>query len=192
MEYYVKSIIPILKMNYDKFTPLEKNIADFFIGNKERVDLSSKAVAERLYISEASLSRFAKKCGYRGYREFIYQYESTFVDNRESMTGNTRMILNAYQELLNKTYSMIDETQIDRISRAMDKAERVVVGGSGSSGQAAAEMEMRMRAVFQDARSLVFGISVSGETDSVLYLLRESHWRGAKTVLITAEKKRGI
>ena len=207
MEYYVKSIIPILKMNYDKFTPLEKNIADFFIGNKERVDLSSKAVAERLYISEASLSRFAKKCGYRGYREFIYQYESTFVDNRESMTGNTRMILNAYQELLNKTYSMIDETQIDRISRAMDKAERVVVGGSGSSGQAAAEMEMRfmrigvnidsiqdgdlmrMRAVFQDARSLVFGISVSGETDSVLYLLRESHWRWAKTVLITAEKK---
>ena len=207
MEYYVKSIIPILKMNYDKFTPLEKNIADFFIGNKERVDLSSKAVAERLYISEASLSRFAKKCGYRGYREFIYQYESTFVGNRESMTGNTRMILNAYQELLNKTYSMIDEAQIDRISRAMDKAERVVVGGSGSSGQAAAEMEMRfmrigvnidsipdgdlmrMRAVFQDARSLVFGISVSGETDSVLYLLRESHWRGAKTVLITAEKK---
>ena len=92
MEYYVKSIIPILKMNYDKFTPLEKNIADFFIGNKERVDLSSKAVAERLYISEASLSRFAKKCGYRGYREFIYQYESTFVGNRESMTGNTRMI----------------------------------------------------------------------------------------------------
>lgn len=60
MEYYVKSIIPILKMNYDKFTPLEKTIADFFISNREKVDLSSKAMAERLYISEASLSRFAK------------------------------------------------------------------------------------------------------------------------------------
>ncbi len=206
MEYYVKSIIPILKMNYDKFTPLEKTIADFFISNREKVDLSSKAMAERLYISEASLSRFAKKCGYHGYREFVYQYESTFVEDRHTMTGGTRMILNAYQELLNKTYSMVDELQIDRITRFMDDAQRVIVSGCGSSGQAAAEMEMRfmrigvdinaiqdgdlmrMRAMIQDAHSLVIGISVSGETESVLYLLRESHQRNAKTVLITAER----
>ena len=205
MEYYVKSVVPIIKMNYEKFTTVEKSIADFFIQNNERVDLSSKAMADRLYVSEASLSRFAQKCGYRGYREFIYQYEMTFVENRESMTGNTRMILNAYQELLNKTYSLIDEEQIARIGKYLGQAERVTVCGRGSSGYAAAEMElrfmrigvnidsiqdsdrMRMQAVFQDKRSLVFGISVSGETEPVLYLLREARRRGAKTVLITAE-----
>lgn len=205
MEYYVKSVVPIIKMNYEKFTTVEKSIADFFIQNNVRVDLSSKAMADRLYVSEASLSRFAQKCGYRGYREFIYQYEMTFVENRESMTGNTRMILNAYQELLNKTYSLIDEEQIARIGKYLGQAERVTVCGRGSSGYAAAEMElrfmrigvnidsiqdsdrMRMQAVFQDKRSLVFGISVSGETEPVLYLLREARRRGAKTVLITAE-----
>ncbi|MBS5704097.1 MAG: MurR/RpiR family transcriptional regulator [Butyricicoccus pullicaecorum] len=205
MEYYVKSVVPIIKMNYEKFTTVEKSIADFFIQNHERVDLSSKAMADRLYVSEASLSRFAQKCGYRGYREFVYQYEMTFVENRESMTGNTRMILNAYQELLNKTYSLIDEEQIARIGKYLGQAERVTVCGRGSSGYAAAEMElrfmrigvnidsiqdsdrMRMQAVFQDKRSLVFGISVSGETEPVLYLLREARRRGAKTVLITAE-----
>lgn len=67
------------------------------------MDFSSKSISERLFVSEASLSRFAKKCGYRGYREFIYQYEEIFVEKQESITGNTRMILNAYQELLNKT-----------------------------------------------------------------------------------------
>ncbi len=205
MEYYVKSVAPIIKMNYEKFTTVEKSIADFFIQNRERVDLSAKAMADRLYVSEASLSRFAQKCGYRGYREFVYQYEMTFVENRESMTGNTRMILNAYQELLNKTYSLIDEEQIARIGKYLGQAERVTVCGRGSSGYAAAEMElrfmrigvnidsiqdsdrMRMQAVFQDKRSLVFGISVSGETEPVLYLLREARRRGAKTVLITAE-----
>ena len=80
MEYYVKSVVPIIEKNYDKFTTVEKSIADFFIHNQEKVDLSSKAMADRLYVSEASLSRFAQKCGYRGYREFVYQYEVTFVE----------------------------------------------------------------------------------------------------------------
>lgn len=209
MEYYVKSVVPMIESNYDNFTVVEKNIADFFIRNRKKVDFSAKAVAERLYVSEASLSRFAKKCGYRGYREFVYQYEKTFIEKEESMTGNTRMILNVYQELLNKSYSLIDEAQISRINRYLSQAERVFVCGKGSSGFAAEEMEhrfmrigvdidsvqdsdlMRMQAVFQDKRSLVFGISVSGETESVLYFLSEANKRGAKTVLLTA-KSRGI
>ena len=207
MEYYVKSVIPIIESIYDNFTTVEKNIADFFIHNRKKVDFSAKAVSERLFVSEASLSRFAKKCGYRGYREFLYQYEETFVEKQESMTGNTRMVLNAYQELLNKTYSLVDEAQIARIGRYLSQADRVFVCGKGSSGLAASEMElrfmrigvdidslqdsdlMRMQAVFQDKRSLVFGISISGGKEEVLYLLREAHKRGARTILITANNK---
>ncbi len=204
MEYYIKSVVPVIERNYGKFTAVEKNIADFFIKNEEMVDFSSRAIADRLYVSEASLSRFAQKCGYRGYREFMYQYEMTFVAEKDSVTGNTRMILNTYQELLNKTYQLVDEEQISRIAQFLSSADRVLVCGRGSSGHAAAEMEMRfmrigvnidsvqdhdlirMRAVFQGRQSLVFGITISGETEEVLYLLRESHKRGAKTVLITA------
>ena len=29
MEYYVKSVVPIIESNYDKFTTVERNIADF-------------------------------------------------------------------------------------------------------------------------------------------------------------------
>ena len=94
MEYYMKSVVPIIESNYDNFTTVEKSIADFFIQNRKKMDFSAKAVAEQLFVSEASLSRFAKKCGYRGYREFVYQYEETFVEKPESITGNTRMVLN--------------------------------------------------------------------------------------------------
>lgn len=207
MEYYVKSVVPIIESNYDNFTTVEKNIADFFIQNRKKIDFSAKAVAELLFVSEASLSRFAKKCGYRGYREFVYQYEETFVEKKEPITGNTRMVLNVYQELLNKTYSLVDEAQIVRISRYLNKASRVFVCGMGSSGLSASEMKlrfmrigvdidsihdsdlMRMQAVFQDKTCLVFGISISGQKEEVLYLLKEAHKRGAKTVIVTAKNK---
>ncbi|RHR32887.1 MurR/RpiR family transcriptional regulator [Clostridium sp. AF19-22AC] len=207
MEYYVKSVVPIIESNYDNFTTVEKNIADFFIQNRKKMDFSAKAIAEQLFVSEASLSRFAKKCGYRGYREFVYQYEETFVEKPESITGNTRMVLNVYQELLNKTYSLVDEGQIARISRYLNQAARVFVCGMGSSGLAAREMKlrfmrigvdidsiqdsdlMRMQAVFQNQTCLVFGISISGEKEEVLYLLKEAHKRKARTVMVTARNK---
>ena len=207
MEYYVKSVLPIIESNYKNFTPLEKTIADFFINNKEQTDFSAKAVAKRLFVSEASLSRFAKKCGYRGYREFIYQYEETFMGKDAAAASHTRMVLNAYHELLNKTYSLLDEEQILRICDLLEQAERVFVCGRGNSGLAAREMMlrfvrigvdidavqdadlMRIQAVFQKEGSVVIGISIGGEAKDVLYMLRESHRRGAKTILITGNNR---
>lgn len=204
---YLKSVVPIIESNYDNFTAVEKKIADFFIHNRERIDFAAKEVAAKLYVSEASLSRFAKKCGYRGYRDFIYQYEENFVKKKTSMTGNMRTVLNVYQELLNKTYNLVEESQIERICTYMTHASRLYVCGLGSSGLAAREMELRfmrvgvdidsledadvikMRAVFQDKSCLVFGITISGETEEVLFLLREAHEKGAKTVLFTAKNK---
>lgn len=204
MEYYIKSVIPIIESNYNNFTPVEKNIADFFIHNRKKQDFSAKTISELLYVSEASLSRFAKKCGYSGYREFLYQYNESFVEKKGTNTGNTRVVLNTYQELLNRTYSLVDERQILRIRQYLNWAKRVVVCGKGSSGLAASEMEIRfmrigvdidsiidsdlirMQAVFQDSNSLVFAFSISGAKKEIIYLLKEAHKRGAKTVLLTA------
>ena len=86
MDYYVKSVIPVIESNYENFTALEKNIADFFMKNEEKMDFSAKEIAKHLFVSEASLSRFAKKCGFRGYREFIYQYEESFEEKNKELT----------------------------------------------------------------------------------------------------------
>lgn len=113
----------------------------------------------------------------------------------------------AYQELLNKAYSLVDEIQIGRIMGYLNKADRVLVCGLGSSGLSAREMEirfmrigvnvdslldpdmMRMSSVFQNKNSLVIGFSLSGEREEVLYLLRESNRKGAKTILFTENNK---
>lgn len=40
MEYYIKSVIPVIESNYNKFTMVEKTIADFFINNKMKTNFS--------------------------------------------------------------------------------------------------------------------------------------------------------
>lgn len=203
---YLKSVIPIIEANYKNFTSVEKNIANFFRNNEEIMDFSAKSISNRLFVSEAALSRFAKKCGYRGYREFIYQYEQNLTERNLKIVGNAGSVLNIYQELLNKTYSLIDQKQIMRICEYMADASRVFVCGKGSSGLAAMEAEsrfmrigvdidsitdsdiMRFQTVFQNSKSMVIGISVSGMTESILYSLQQAHEKKSKTVLITAHK----
>ena len=42
---FESNIIPRIEANYENLTPLEKNIADFFIHHPPQGDLSAKAVA---------------------------------------------------------------------------------------------------------------------------------------------------
>ena len=37
MGYYVKSVVPVIESNYDKFTTVEKTIADFLFKIKRKV-----------------------------------------------------------------------------------------------------------------------------------------------------------
>lgn len=207
MSYYLKSVIETIESNYNKFTPTEKIIADFFIHNDKKMDFSAKKLSDKLFVSEASLSRFSQKCGFRGYREFIYEYRQSFIEKQAEITNNLSKVLETYQKLLNKTYSLIDENQIKRVIEYLNKSEKVLVCGKGSSGLAANEMEtrfmrigvnidsitdtdqMKMRAVFHREKSLVVGLSISGETKEVIYFLKEAHKKKARTVLVTSQNK---
>lgn len=205
---YEKSIVPMIEANYQNFTPGEKTIADFFVNNKEKLNFSAQNIAKHLYTSEASLSRFSRKCGFNGYREFIYRYQENFLEGGKDASEETRNILDAYQELLTKAYSLIDENQIKRIADIISGThQRVFVYGKGSSGIAGEELKMRfmrfgidiecitdthmlkMNAAVIRNQDLLIGISVSGLTEEVIQALESGKRKGATTVLISAVKK---
>ncbi len=199
-----KSIIPIIESKYDSFTNTEKTVADFFIHNTEQIDFSASNISKIIFTSEAALSRFARKCGYR---EFKYLYERSLAGRPGTRKANVLPVLNVYQELISKTYSLVDEAQINRVVEAVYKKKRIVVCGVGSSGLAAQEMEnrfmrigvdidslqeydrIRMKAASIDETDMILGISVSGTSESVLFLLQVARSKGAGTVLITANNK---
>ena len=65
MIYYQNETKQNMFNSYNNMTPVERSIADFFLSNTEKMDFSSKNISKRLYVSEAALSRFSKKCGIR-------------------------------------------------------------------------------------------------------------------------------
>lgn len=203
---YKKSLLPMIVASYDRFTSVEKAIADYFLSNSEKTDFSSKAMKERLFVSEASLSRFAKKLGFKGYREFIYRYEEGFSEKNLPISFEFQEILDVYRELLNETANYVDESQIKSFCEMLKEARHVVVFGVGSSGLVAKEMkfrfmrlgvmmealersdEMKMQSVILGNDSMAIGISLSGKKEEVIFSLKKAAQGGAKTVLITANQ----
>ncbi|MDO4642662.1 MAG: MurR/RpiR family transcriptional regulator [Cardiobacteriaceae bacterium] len=203
MQGFAKSVLPLVEAHLSQFTPVERKIADFFLqapqGKDE--DFSGKSFAQYLGVSEAALTRFAKKCGFRGFREWVYAYTQP-----EPISDNdfVQPVLASYQELLNKTYSIVDMRQIHRITQLLLNKKRVYIYGKGSSGMVAQEMRFRfmrigliceaitdddmilMSKVLLDTECLVIGISISGKSRIVIDALHAAKDEGAATVLFTA------
>ena len=134
MSNYEKNIIPQIEAIYASFSPIEKTIGDFFIHNQKQMDFSAKNISALLFVSEPSLSRFAKKCGYKGYREFVFHYQESLnaAKNTPVTDDSTKQVLNTYQELLNKSYALVDNLQMDRLCEIFATRKRIYVYGKGS------------------------------------------------------------
>ena len=207
MDEYAKSIIPIIEANYEKYTETERYIADYFLKQARPERLSAELVSKELSVSVASLSRFAKKCGFGGYREFTYEFRNSYVEKSAVEQQQSRLVLETYQNLLNKIYSLLDEGQIHRTVTELKWARRVFVCGRGSSGLAAEEMatrfrwigidmtalrdneDMRMQSVFLNRHDLMIGLSLSGTKSEILYMLDRGFQQGARTMLITGKNR---
>lgn len=209
MDKTLKKIEPLIESYWDSMTDTEQTIAHFFITNTSEKDVSSGAICQRLHVSKASLTRFAKKCGFSGYREFIFSYQESKLHLKgESSTlknNVTKRVMADYEQLLEKTYSVIDEQQLTRITRLIEEANRIYLYGKGSSAQALKEMKTRfMRLGFDfdivtdndeliwssmlvGPDCLVIAASLSGKTKSVINALMTAKERGAKTVLMTTQ-----
>jgi len=202
-----KSVIPIIETVYDTFTNSEKRVADYFINNIDQdEEFSAANISEKLHVSEASLTRFSKKCGYSGYREFIYIYKSNIAADPQIHHQLTKRVLSDYEEILNKTYSLIDEEQIEHIIKLIVEAKKVYFYGIGSSGLVASEMKSRfmrlglqcdaftdpdmikMNSALMDEECVVITLSISSDSPVMLSALQQAKNNDAKLVLFTANQ----
>ena len=201
-------IATIIDLHFEELTELEQEIARYFLQVDTIVDdLSSQQVTQKLHVSQAALTRFAKKCGFTGYREFVFQYQHQA--NKQDTHSHkhsplTKRVLRSYSNLREQTQDLIDEVQLERVAQLIDQAERVYFFGTGSSGLIAREMKLRFMRLgvvcealtdqdgfawttsIMDENCLVLGFSLSGTTQSVLDSLLDAKEMGAKTILFTS------
>ena len=78
MIVFNKNARPYIEAHLQEFSPVERKIADYFLGGGETPpEETGKALAKRLGVSEAALTRFSQKCGFRGLRELFYAHNQT-------------------------------------------------------------------------------------------------------------------
>lgn len=212
MVYYENETKQKMSNSYRDMTPVERSIADFFLSNAEKMDFSSKNISKRLYVSEAALSRFAKKCGYKGYRELIFSYEKDLEsevpkeNTEQDVSSFTKKIRGSYASLLNESFNLLKEKQIRKVTAMLDTAKKICVYGMGSSGFVAKEFQLRfmrigltveaftdsqmmqMNAALADSETLVIGLSLSGRTKEVNHAVRLAKKKGAAVVYLTANE----
>ena len=201
-------IATIIDLHFEELTELEQEIARYFLQAETiQDDLSSQQVTQKLHISQAALTRFAKKCGFTGYREFVFQYQhqaSKQDTHSHKHSPLTKRVLRSYSIMREQTQDLIDEEQLERVAQLIDDAERVYFFGTGSSGLIAREMKLRFMRLgvvcealtdrdgfawttsIMDENCLVLGFSLSGTTQSGLDSLLDAKEMGAKTILFTS------
>lgn len=208
-----QNILAIIESHLDKMTDLEQRIGHYFLDpNSIQEDLSSLQVAQTLHISQAALTRFAKKCGFKGYREFSFQYlqdlqkAQTESDNMQSSLS--RHVLYNYNQIHQQTKELIDEEKLKRVAQIIEEADRVYFFGTGSSGLVARDMKLRFMRLgvvcealtdqdgfawttsILDKNCLVIGFSLSGQTQSIIDSLIDAKNMGAKTILVTGQPEK--
>ena len=208
-----QNILAIIESHLDKMTDLEQRIGHYFLDpNSIQEDLSSLQVAQTLHISQAALTRFAKKCGFKGYREFSFQYlqglqkAQTEADNMQSSLS--RHVLYNYNQIHQQTKELIDEEKLERVAKIIEEADRVYFFGTGSSGLVARDMKLRFMRLgvvcealtdqdgfawttsILDKNCLVIGFSLSGQTQSIIDSLIDAKNMGAKTILVTGQPEK--
>ena len=193
-------------------TQLEKSIGEFFIKNKSVRDFSSKGISGLLYVSEASLHRFAKKCGYKGYREFIFSYEKDIENERNNGTDEKKVnqliikLKAAYTTLVEENFGLIKDNQIRKIATLLNSGKRVILTGSETENAVFEEYKLKYLKLGIDINtvtkkeflepsvdllnkdSLVIVCDISGENDNLKTVVQKAKVKEADIVLITANE----
>lgn len=133
-----KSILDIIFAEYNNFFEAEKKIADYIIENKEEViEMTISELANKAGSSEATVTRFCKKCNMKGFNHLKLTLAQEIVDSKkekiaisgsvseDNIKDSLNNILGNKIEELKQTISMINEKELKEILDILKKARTV-------------------------------------------------------------------
>ncbi len=147
------------KMRESKnFSESEQHITEYLLGDPEP-NLTIGALAQKTYTSNATIIRFCRKLGYKGFREFrtafikeieADKYQSSEVNynvpfaHKVGVRDMIRQMGSLYKESVDLCISQIREEEIREICDVMRLARRIYIYAVGDSLIAAKAFANRM------------------------------------------------
>ncbi|MDV5225466.1 MurR/RpiR family transcriptional regulator [Providencia rettgeri] len=193
----------------------EQRIAHFLLESRDSiVSMNAAELAQAAGVSSASVIRFARQMGYRGYPEFKVDYLSDEKQHKaESLYGNlsrnddTAQIIAKSGQMfitaIEKSVGLLEPLTVDAIAQKIVEAKRVVVFGIGSSAIVANDIFLKLirvnkHALFSpdlhvqlgysanlNASDLAIAVTARGNTPDINYMLKSAHESGCTTVALT-------
>lgn len=142
----IRSVLGAICSGYDDFFEAEKKIADFIKENKaEAVEMTVAELARASGASEATVSRFSRKCGYKNFqnlkmaltREVLEEeHRNTSVSNeidRSDLSQSLQNILANKVAELTETVRLMDTEELEKILHTLEKARIVQLAAVGNT-----------------------------------------------------------
>lgn len=206
------TIIEKIQDGFPNFSDKEKQIATYLLQNINEIkNINISDLARLTDTSPATITRFAKKVGCESFVELkIYLNSSMIEESKNDHDQKSDQIYSYYSKVIKNTQRMTKMEQIKKVVDMIEKADRVLVFGAGSSGLTAKELTHRLLRMGLNASAitdphfmiisssiatkndLVIGISTTGETIEVLNAMRLAKNAQAKIVSFTSFSKSPI
>lgn len=207
------------QLMYDEMGRSEKKVADWLFSHSgEVLPYSITDLASKCESSEATIVRFSKRLGCRGYQDLkltlAKEHEKKVVAPVITKDDDCYSI---FEKVCNDAYMSLERTKktlsaenMSRATEIISGARRVVLIGLGTSAQVAedasnkllragcnssayADTHMQAIAVSQlKAGDVVIGISQSGSSKDIVESMKVARARGATTISITSKERSPI
>ena len=139
-----ESVIGVICSSYDSFFDSEKKIANCIMERKrEVVDMTVAELAQASGASDASVSRFCRRCGFKGFHQLKMTLARELSEESQASVGNDisrrdigqslQNILANKTEEIRQTVAMMDPENLDRILDIIQKARMVQLVAVGNT-----------------------------------------------------------
>ncbi|WP_297289874.1 MurR/RpiR family transcriptional regulator [uncultured Flavonifractor sp.] len=201
---------------YYQLTSAEKKVADYAVIHQQQTQfMSISELAEEAGVAEATISRFCKRLGYKGYSAFklaIANATASRMDHgagdeeeaeEDSVEGMCRAVYRSDSEALAQTLELIQADMVRKAADMIVSAGRVLCMGQGGSMILSQEcahlfstiqlnfmavMDSHLQAIAASQLTpgdLVIYFSYSGSTKELIKNLQIIRDRKARIILVT-------
>ncbi|MEJ6950466.1 MurR/RpiR family transcriptional regulator [Natronospora cellulosivora (SeqCode)] len=216
-----ENILLKIEATLENLRPSEQKIAKYVLKNyKDVMYQTVNELASNSDVSDASVMRFVKSLGFKGFQYFKLALASVSdkdkkksrIENDEfpSLSKTKENIKNNIFSSIQDTSSVLEDKNLEQAVQFILQSKEIFLVGVGASGINARLLSYKllrigiiakyisdshlqaMHASLIDSNSLVIGISHSGSTTDTVDALRIAHESGARTICITDHVKSPI
>lgn len=202
-----------IKASYKQLSNLEKRVADYLMNNQSNAfEGSINVVAEKIGVSTATITRFCRKVGFKGFNELQFYVERELlspvgktdqINRTDSVKVLKQKMFNFNKRAIDDTMMVLDDDEVEKAINVISRARKVNLYGEGGSGSAVTSaynlflqiglpceafgdiyLEV-MSASLMKKNDVAMGISFSGSSANTIEALRVAKEQGATTICIT-------